>query len=198
MNKKKSDSYDHFFIFASVSFFVVPPRHGRYSGNLQTFCKFTSSGISARKKMWWLPSVRDTSKPKPSTRLTISANFMFLEPPIIFWSSFRLFIDHLSQAWYYSTTRSGIRIWFLHTIHQPVFTISEIKKITCNSCTNFWKNSSFELKRYLWDSRSGNIPVFDNYSIGEPFIHNSDSLKSRSYVWIYVNSTIPKVSKYSL
>jgi hypothetical protein len=30
VNKKKSDSYDHLFNFASVSFFVVPPRHGRY------------------------------------------------------------------------------------------------------------------------------------------------------------------------
>jgi hypothetical protein len=30
VNKKKIDSYDHLFNFASVSFFVVPPRHDRY------------------------------------------------------------------------------------------------------------------------------------------------------------------------
>ena len=48
--------------------------------------------------MWWLPSVLDSSKPKPLTRFTISENLIFLELPIIFLSNFRLFIFHILLA----------------------------------------------------------------------------------------------------
>ena len=48
--------------------------------------------------MWWLPSVLDSSKPKPLTRFTISENLIFLELPIIYLSNFRLFIFHILLA----------------------------------------------------------------------------------------------------
>jgi hypothetical protein len=59
VNKKKIDSYDHLFNFASVSFFVVPPRHGRYL-NILLIIAFVARKLkflsSLDDKIFYLPS----------------------------------------------------------------------------------------------------------------------------------------------